>query len=222
MFEKVLVVEDCDLINSGIEAALDEISIREVDSIAYCDEVFLKIKEASLNGEPYHLMISDLSFQNDGTPQKLKCKEDLIEKIRHNFPDLKIIIFSVEDTSCRIQHLYNNLKIQGYVWKNRNGLQELKKAIHSIFISDEFYISPDLNITIYPRKPLEISDFDVFLILNLSKGFPQEEISNKLKQNGIKPSSISVVEKRLKFLKVHFNAKNPTHLVSIAKDLGLI
>jgi DNA-binding NarL/FixJ family response regulator len=222
MFEKVLVVEDCDLINSGIEAALDEISIREVDSIAYCDEVFLKIKEASLNGEPYHLMISDLSFQNDGTPQKLKCKEDLIQKIRHNFPDLKIIIFSVEDTSYRIQHLYNNLKIQGYVWKNRNGLQELKKAIHSIFISDEFYISPDLNSTIHPRKPLEITDFDIFLILNLSKGFPQEEISNKLKQNGIKPSSISVVEKRLKFLKGHFNAKNPTHLVAIAKDLGLI
>ncbi|UAM98409.1 response regulator [Polaribacter litorisediminis] len=222
MFEKVLVVEDFDLMNSGIEAALYELSIRVVDSIAYCDEAFLKIKEASLKGEPYHLIISDLSFQNGGPPQKLKCGEDFIKKIRYDFPDLKIIIFSIEDALHRIQYLYNNLKIQGYVWKNRNGLQELKKAVHSIFTSDEFYVSPDLNMTIHPRKALEITDFDVFLILNLSKGFPQEEISKKLKQNGIKPSSISVVEKRLKFLKGHFNAKNPTHLVSIAKDLGVI
>ena len=28
--------------------------------------------------------------------------------------------------------------------------------------------------------------------------------------------------KRLKFLKEHFNANNPAHLVSISKDLGLI
>jgi hypothetical protein len=77
----------------------------------------------------------------------------------------------VKDTSYQIQYLYNNLKIQGYVWKNRNGLQELKKAIHSIFTSDEFYISPDLNTAIHPRKTVEITDFDIFLILNLSKGF---------------------------------------------------
>ncbi|UAM98410.1 response regulator [Polaribacter litorisediminis] len=222
MFEKVLVVEDFDFINSGIQAALDEISMKEVDSITYCDEAFYKIKKASLNGEPYHLMITDLSFQNDGTPQKLKSGEELIEKVREEFPDLKIIVFSIEDKSHRIQHLHSNLKIQGYVWKNRNGLQELKKAIHSIFTSDEFYISPDLNTAIHPRKTVEITEFDIFIIVGLSKGLLQEEISKKLKKNGIKPSSRSVVEKRLRFLKEHFNAKNPAHLVAIAKDFGLI
>ena len=30
------------------------------------------------------------------------------------------------------------------------------------------------------------------------------------------------IEKRLKFLKEHFNANNPAHLVAIAKDLGLV
>ena len=165
MFEKVLVVEDFDFIHSGIGAVLDEIGIKKVDSISYCDEAFYKIKKAFLEGEPYHLIISDLSFENDGTPQKLKSGEELIEKVREEFPDLKIIVFSVEDKPYRIQHLYKNLKIQGYVWKNRNGLKELKTAIHSIFTLDQFYISPDLNSAIHPKKAVEITEFDIFLLV---------------------------------------------------------
>ena len=56
----------------------------------------------------------------------------------------------------------------------------------------------------------------------MSKGLVQEAISKSLKEKGISPSSISAIEKRLKFLKEHFNANNPAHLVAIAKDFGLI
>ena len=128
----------------------------------------------------------------------------------------------MEDKPHRIQHLYRNLKIQRYVWKNRNGLKELKTAIHSIFTSNEFYISPDLNSAIHPKKAVEITEYDIFLLASLSKGLLQEGISKKLKQKGVIPSSRSAIEKRLKFFKEHFNAKNPTHLVAIAKDFGLM
>ncbi|QVY65655.1 response regulator [Polaribacter sp. Q13] len=222
MFKKVLVVEDFDVINSGIKMALEGLNIKEVDYISYCDEAFLKIKNAFLMGTPYQLIISDLSFENDGTPQELKSGDELIEKIRQEFPKLKIIVFSVEDKSYRIQNLYKNLKIQAYIWKNRNGLKELKKAIDFVSSSDQFYISPELNTTIHPKKTIEITDVDIFLIDFLSKGLLQEAISKKLKEKGIKPSSISAIEKRLKLLKEHFNANNPAHLVAIAKDLGLI
>ncbi|MCL7762920.1 response regulator [Polaribacter sp. Z014] len=222
MFKKVLVVEDFDVINSGIKMALEGLNIKEVDYISYCDEAFLKIKNAFLMGTPYQLIISDLSFENDGTPQELKSGDELIEKIRQEFPKLKIIVFSVEDKSYRIQNLYKNLKIQAYIWKNRNGLKELKKAIDFVSSSDQFYISPELNTTIHPKKTIEITDADIFLIEFLSKGLLQEAISKKLKEKGIKPSSISAIEKRLKLLKEHFNANNPAHLVAIAKDLGLI
>lgn len=222
MFKKVLVVEDFDVVYSGIRSALEEIGIEQVEYISYCDEAYYRIKKADLDNEPFQLLISDLSFEQDGTPQKLKSGEELIEKLTKKFSDLKIIVFSVEDKPFRIQHLYKKLKIQGYVWKNRNGLKELKKAIHSVFFSDQFYISPDLNSAIHPKKAVEITDYDIFLILNLSYGFLQEDISKKLKEKEVSPSSVSAVEKRLKFLKEHFNANNPTHLVAIAKDLGLI
>lgn len=222
MFEKVLVVEDFDVINSGIKIALDELNIKEVDYVSYCDEAFLKIKKAFLKSESYQLIISDLSFENDGTPQQLKSGDELIEKIRNEFPDLKIIVFSVEDKSYRIQNLYNNLKIQGYVWKSRNGLKELKKAIHLAATSNEFYISPDLNSAIHPKKTIEITEYDVHIIEQLSKGVLQDNLPKIFEEKHIKPSGKSSIEKRLKFLKEHFNATNPAHLVAIAKDFGLI
>tara|TARA_R110001583_G_scaffold68241_1_gene194396 strand:- start:807 stop:962 length:156 start_codon:yes stop_codon:yes gene_type:complete len=50
----------------------------------------------------------------------------------------------------------------------------------------------------------------------------QEEISDKIEGKRWSPTSISSIGKRLKFLREHFNANNSTHLVSIAKDLGLV
>ena len=222
MFKKVLVVEDFDVINSGIKMALEGLNIKEVDYISYCDEAFLKIKKAYLEGEPYQLIISDLSFESDGTPQELKSGDEFIEKIRQEFSDIKIIVFSVEDKPYRIQNLYRKLNIQGYVWKSRSGLKELKKAIQITSTTDQFYISPALNSAIHPQKAVEITDADIFLIDCLSRGLLQGAISKKLKEKGIKSSSISAIEKKIKFLKEHFNANNPTHLVAIAKDFGLI
>jgi DNA-binding NarL/FixJ family response regulator len=222
MFRKILIAEDFDVIGSGIKTALQEIGVEQIDYISYCDEAFCKLKNAYLNGEPYDLLISDLSFESDGTSQKLKAGEDLIKKVKTEFPNLKIIVFSVEDNPYRIQYLYNNLKVQGYVWKNRNGLADLKKAMYAAFNTNQFYISPDLNSAIHPKKALDITEYDLLLILNLSQGFTYKEISEMLEAKGVQPSSISVVEKRIKFMKEYFNAKNPINLVSIAKDFGLI
>lgn len=222
MFKKVLIVEDFDVINCGIKTAVEEIGIEQVEYDFYCDEAYFKIKNSYINNDPFDLLISDLSFENDGTPQRLKSGLALIEKVKIEFPNLKIIVFSIEDKPFKIQHLYHNLKIQGYVWKNRNGLKELKKAIHFIFENTQFYISPDLNHAIHPKKAVEISDFDIYLIESLSKGLLQEDISLKLKEKEISPCSVSAIEKRLKFLREHFNANNPAHLVAIAKDFGLI
>ena len=98
--------------------------------------------------------ISNPLFENDGTPQELKSGEE--------FSDLKIIIFSVEDKPYKIQHLYKNIKVDGYVWKNRYGLKEIMNAMHAVSITNQFYISPELNTTVHPKKVLEITDFDVF------------------------------------------------------------
>jgi len=222
MFQKVLIAEDMDFINSGIKSQLSSLGIPEIEYVQYCDEALLKLKSAKLNNTPFDLLISDLSFEEDSVVQKITSGDELIKEVRKEFPNLKIVVFSVEDKSCLIQTLFNEHMINAYVWKSREGLRELKKAINLIDSSDSIFISPQVANSLSKSNAIEISDYDNFLIECLSKGHLQEEISSLLKTKNWSPTSVSTIEKRLKFLKEHFNANNPAHLVSITKDLGLI
>jgi len=222
MFQKVLIAEDMDFINSGIKSQLIKLDIPEIDYVQYCDEALLKLKAAKLNNVPYDLLISDLSFDEDHLEQKITSGDDLIKEVRKDFPLLKIVVFSVEDKEYRVQTLFNEHKINAYVWKSREGLRELKNAIQLIYNSENSYVSPHVAGSLSKNKAIEISDYDIFLIECLSKGLLQEQISIELKEKNWTPISVSTIEKRLKYLKEHFNANNPAHLVSITKDLGLI
>ena len=222
MFKKVLIAEDMDFINSGIKSQLAELGIAQIDYVQYCDEALLKLKSAKLNNQPFDLLISDLSFDEDYVEQKIKSGEALIKAVRKEFPLLKIAVFSIEDKDYTVQTLFNEHKINAYVWKSREGLRELKKAIHKIYNASTHYISPHVSGAMLKSNVIEIVAYDIFLIECLSNGYLQEEISVILKDKSWSPTSVSSIEKRLKFLREHFNANNPTHLVAIAKDLGLV
>ena len=60
MFKKVLIAEDVDIINSGIKATLEAMSIAEIIHVSYCDEALLKLRKAAVDYNPFHLLISDL------------------------------------------------------------------------------------------------------------------------------------------------------------------
>jgi len=222
MFQKVLIAEDMDYINSGIKTELSKLGIAEIDNIQYCDEALMKLKRSAIDGCPYDLLISDLSFEEDGKIQNLTSGEALVAAVRKEFPKLKIIVFSIENRTFTIQTLINRLKVDAYVWKSRDGLRELKKAMQQIYNSDSPYISLQCSSAISKSNAVEITEHDLFMINGLSKGFSQEQVSDELQEHKWKPSSLSSVEKRVKFLKEHFNANNTAHLVAIAKDLGLI
>jgi DNA-binding NarL/FixJ family response regulator len=222
MFKKVLIAEDQDVINNGVKTSLSGLKIKSIDHSQYCDEALLKLKRAKLENNSFDLLICDLSFAKDHHEQKIQSGEELIEVIRKDFPDLKIIVFSIEDRVFTIQKLQKTHHVNGYVLKSREGARELKKAIQHSFVSDTFYISPELKGALTSQNVVEISELDIFIIDCLSKGLLQEGISQLLKEKGLNPSSVSAIEKRLKLLKENFNANNPAHLVSLAKDLGLI
>jgi len=171
MFRKVLIAEDMDFINSGIKSQLTELGIENIEYVQYCDEALLKLKAAHLNNDPFDLLISDLSFEVDHIQQKITSGDDLIKAVRKEFPSLKITVFSVEDKEYRVQTLFNEQNINAYVWKSREGLRELKKAIEKIYNSNSFYISPHVAGSISKSKAIEISEYDVFLIECLSKDF---------------------------------------------------
>ena len=221
MFKKVLVVEDMDDINRGIKTALLDLNILEIDQVQYCDDAHLRIRKAIKDQKPYELLISDLSFKADHREQQYASGEDLIKALQQLQPNLKVIVYSVEERLQKVRALVNNYNINAYVCKGRHGLKELSKAIHTVYTNKQ-YLSPQVEKALYKKSNLEINDIDIELVKQLSKGLSQDEISRYFKEKNISPNSLSSIEKHLNKLKIQFKANNTTHLVTKVKDLGLI
>jgi len=163
-----------------------------------------------------------LSFKSDHRENKLTCGDELIEAVKKIQPDIKIIVFSIEDKSYRIKSLFNNLGINAYISKGRKSIPELKNAIESIFKTEEKNISSELAHVLNDKSLLEIETYDISLLKLLSNGCTLDEISITFKNSGIIPNGSSSIEKRINKLKIYFKANNNVHLIAIAKDLGLI
>ena len=222
MFHKVLIAEDLDSISIAVVQALEEISILEIHHAKYCDDAFLKIKKALHDNQPYDLLISDLSFKLDHRENKLNSGEELIEAVKKVQPNIKTIVFSIEDKSFRIKSLFNNLGINSYVSKGRDSIPELKKSILRIYNNEEIKPSAEISHALRDKSLFEIESYDISLLKSLSKGLTLEDISSEFKDSGIIPNGSSSLEKRINKLKIYFKANNNVHLIAITKDLGLV
>ena len=222
MFKKVIIAEDLDAMNLGIQQVLKELNIVDFQHSKFCDDAFLKIRAAINQNEPYDLLISDLSFKTDHRKIDIANGDELVEKVRKLQPDIKIIAYSVEDKSFRIKSLFENAEIDAFVLKGLNSIEELKKAITIISSSDQKFISPEVASALQEKNNFEIDDVDIKILKYLSSGTSQDEIIEIFKNSDIKPNSKSAVEKRLSKLKDFFKANNTVHLVSITKDMGII
>ncbi|AXT63614.1 DNA-binding response regulator [Aquimarina sp. AD10] len=222
MFEKVLVTEDLGSINHGIANILHErTGVKEVQQAQYCDDAYLKFRRALRDDKPFDLLITDLSFKESHRQRELVSGLQLIDAIRLIQPDIKVIIYSMEDRPAKVKSFFKEQSINGYVCKGRYGLNELVQSVGEVYHNNTF-ISPLLANAMNKNNVFELKDYDLLLLKHLSDGLTQEEIRMYFKRNHISPNSISSIEKRLNKLKYNFKAKNAIHLVAMTKDLGLL
>lgn len=222
MFKKVLVAEDLDSISIAVVQVLEELQVPVIHHVKYCDEGLLKIKKALAEKEPYDLMITDLSFKSDHRKVTLNSGDELVEAVNKVQPELKKIVFSIEDKSYRIKTLFNELGINAYVTKGRNSISELRNAIESTFNNEEKILSSDLSFNFNDKALIEIESYDISILKLLSQGHILESISREFKDSSITPNGTSSIEKRINKLKIYFKANNNVHLIAIAKDFGLV
>ncbi len=222
MFKKVLVNEDLGSINHGIAHILsDRTGVEEIQQAQYCDDAYLKFRRAQRDGQPFDLLVTDLSFKESHRERKLVSGVQLIEAIRSIQPDIKIVVYSMEDRPAKVRSLFADQCIDAYVCKGRYGLNELVQSISEVY-SNKRFISPRLASIMSKNNVFELKDYDLLLLKHLSDGLTQEQIGEYFKKNHISPNSISSIEKRLNKLKFNFKAKNAIHLVAMTKDLGLL
>ena len=222
MFQKVLIVDDHATSNQGVSRLLKSIGVEDVETTFYCDDAHLKaIKANDLLKEPYDLVITDLSFKEDHRDCDLKGGEDLVKKLRSLYPNLPIIVYSMEDHFQKVRELINECGANAYVCKNRTSEKELKAAIQSVLVK-KLYLSKEVRKALLIDAENVLTPYEKEVAKSLSEGMSQPQISSYLRKYNISPNSLSSIEKCVNRLKDQYNANNAVHLVSMLKDMKLI
>ena len=167
------------------------------------------------------MLICDLSFKNDYREAKISGGKELIGLLKKEDPNLKVLVNTIEDHPHTVKALWTSGDIDGYVCKDRNGMQELKEAIFNLH-KGKTYNSPRIERSLKQENLIVLKDFEINLLTSIANGLTQDEIQEKFKKDNISPASKSAIEKRLKELREDFKAKNTSHLIGIVKDLKLI
>jgi DNA-binding NarL/FixJ family response regulator len=221
MIDKVIIAEDQESANLSVQKTMEELRIKQIDYVFYCDDALNKIQMAKQKGQPYDLLITDLYFEADGTIQKIGGGFDLIRSVREVQPDIMILIFSAEHRPATIDMLFKNYEVDAYVRKARHDAKELKLAFEALSNQQQYYPRA-LTQLVKQSNTYEFTDFDINIISLLSQGYQQNEIPDYLKQRNIKPSSLSIIEKRLKQIRDELDFSKNEQLVLFCKEAGIL
>jgi two-component system, NarL family, captular synthesis response regulator RcsB len=221
MIDKVIIAEDQEFANLSVQKTMEELRIRQVDHVYYCDDALNRIQAAKQKGQPYDLLITDLYFEADGTVQKIGGGFDLIRSVREVQPDIMILILSAEHRPATIDMLFKTYEIDGYVRKARHDAQELKSAFDSLSKGQQYY-PRTLAQLVKQSNTHEFTEFDINIIQLLSQGYQQNEIPAYLRQHNIKPSSLSTIEKRLNQIREELGFVKNEQLVLFCREAGIL
>lgn len=221
MFKKILIAEDFQDTNKGIVQALESrLQIEIIQEELYCDKAYNRFKVAHEKGEPYELLITDLTFNENHVARKLTSGKQLIDTVRSIDKGIKVIVNSMIDNPAEINPLFSEQEINGYVCKGRNSLNDLINAIQEVYRNRTF-VSPQLNLNT-AGSVFEMDKYDLMILKDLAEGFTKKEISEKLKKQNISPNSESTIDKKVSKLFDEFGAKNTHHLIAKLVKLGKI
>jgi two-component system capsular synthesis response regulator RcsB len=221
MFKKVLIAEDHEHANISVRKTLEDLCITQREFRSYCDDALDLLKIAIHQEQPFDLLITDLSFEEDKNIQQINGGKELIKAARAIQPGLKVIVFSLENNIGTVDELFDDISINAYVRKARYDAEDLKRAVEAVF-NHKKYRSADLMRMKRADHSYDFKAFDIEIITLLCNGTPQKNIPGYLQQKNIKPSGLSSVEKRLNAIKTSLNISSNEQLIAYCKDKKII
>eukprot|EP01037_Dinobryon_pediforme_P007932 gene7932-8004_t len=200
---------DQDMANLSLRITLEDLQLPRPQYAYYCDHALTMITTALRDGYPYDLLV-------DGTTKQLPDGMGLIKSAKQLQPGLKVLVFSTESRQAAIRRLYDDFNIDGFVRKARGDAQELKTAIEQIAKNRRYY-PRDYRIVATQDNQHAFTTYDKTIIRLLADGHAQKDIPVWLENNGIRPSGLSSVEKRLNLIKTAMDKNAPTdhHVVIV-------
>ncbi|OCX54267.1 transcriptional regulator [Mucilaginibacter sp. PPCGB 2223] len=221
MFQSALIVEDHQSSNQWIQQILKDLGVMTVKYAYYCDDALLMLKRALEDNTPFDLLLTDLSFDEDGRVQQLRNGAMLIEAAKNLQPDLRVLVFSAEPDPAVVGNLFKQLDINGYVHKGRRDMTDLKTAVEYIHQHKKF-VPAEFQQAVRSKNAHDFSTYDIQIISLLAQGTLQKNIPAILQQSGAKATSLSSVEKRLNQIRETLGFTKNEQLVAYCKDHKVI
>lgn len=221
MFKKVLIAEDEEMMSLSVCSMLKslEIDLKDTDYVSHCDVALSRIKKALRDGEPYELLLTDLSFAEDEFHKpEIDNGKALIKAVKEVQGDIKVLVFSAENKVAEAKRLMADLCIDAYVPKGRGDAQDLKHALTEVY-QDKKYLSAKLKPE---EKHHDFDALDKTIIRLLLDGKSQKQIPDYLEALKLGSSSLSTVEKRLKTMRDAFDFNNNGQLIAYCKERNII
>jgi DNA-binding NarL/FixJ family response regulator len=162
MMKKLLLVDDHEVVRSGLKTLLSNLSFDVIDEASSGKKAY----EMAQNNQ-YDLIIMDISM--DGISGL-----DAMSKILNRIPKQNILILSMHDSDLVIQKA-KNAGAKGYVTKSDIS-DNLIKAIQSIDSGQDFF--PQTLSSLNPIDQLNEREFEVFKMI--ASGFNLADIANDL------------------------------------------
>lgn len=221
MFERVLIAEDHHSMNSWVKQTLHALQTTEIKQAHYCDDAYNLLKLALSKGNPYDLLITDLSFREDRKDQKLSSGRDLIHAAKQLQPELRVLVFSGENQPAVIRTLYEQLNIDGYVPKGPQDEEDMNNALKQI-ADRKIYVPLEFRQAVRSKNAHDFTKYDLIIIKELARGTFQKNIPAVLEYEGFKASSLSSVEKRLGQIRDALSFSKNEQLIAYCKDHYII
>ena len=162
MMKKLLLVDDHEVVRSGLKTLLSNLSFDVIDEASSGKKAY----EMAQHND-YDLIIMDISM--DGISGL-----DAMSKILNRIPQQNILILSMHDSDLVIQKA-KNAGAKGYVTKSDIS-ENLIKAIQLIDSGQDFF--PQTLSSLNPIDQLNEREFEVFKMI--ASGFNLADIANDL------------------------------------------
>lgn len=219
---KILLVDDHQLILEGILSYLKDIDGLEIETANSCDDAFSKIK-TSVHSNPFQIVFTDLSFDNQTQNVVLDGGESLIKAIQKEEIPIKVGVITGHSETNRVFNVIHNLNPSAYILKGKCNTDELTFAIQKM-LKDEVYYTHEIHQKLLKRALIEIQmdDVAVQILKELPKHAKIANLEGLIKKSDGSELKVRSIESKLSKLRTDLQANNNTDLVLKAKELGII
>ena len=203
---KVLVVDDHPMVLEGMRAMLAQISFAQLTGLASnAMDAMEKLKQ-----DIPHIVLTAINMPEISGIE-------LTEKIRKEFPEVKVVAMSTFKERSYISEMVRN-GASGYLLKSASR-EEIEEALLSVH-EGKLFMSFDINLSRAEKQEMKntpvLSTREKEVLHLISEGLTNPQIAEKLF------ISLHTVDSHRKNLLTKFNVKNTASLIKTATQKGLL